>query len=280
MPKFSIITVCYNAEKEIEETIKSLIMQDCLDYEYIIKDGGSTDHTLSLAKELLKDTRINYQIYSDKDKGIFDAMNQSIDYATGDYVYFLNSGDRFASADVLSRVAVFIDDQNGGHQNANNQNVEKKKLTHQTKVDIAYGDVYEEFPEKTVCRSYGDHYVKTWYYALGACLNHQTMFCSRELFSDKKFDLEFPVSADRDWQMYHICKKKRIAKAMKFPIAIYLRGGFSEQNVKRLEEDTAICVKRYCGGWNVLYQIIRLIKKNELLHKIITVVEEKVNSKQ
>ena len=89
-PKFSIITVTYNAGKVLEDTIQSVIFQTYRNVEYIIVDGGSTDHTLEVANKY--SDRIS-KIISEPDKGLYDAMNKGIRLATGDYLCFLNAGD-------------------------------------------------------------------------------------------------------------------------------------------------------------------------------------------
>lgn len=89
-PFFSIITVVYNGIESIEETIKSVINQPNLNFEYLIIDGGSKDGTLEVIKKYSQN--ISYWI-SEKDEGIYDAMNKGIAKATGDYVYFINCGD-------------------------------------------------------------------------------------------------------------------------------------------------------------------------------------------
>lgn len=102
-PLLSIITVTYNAEKELEKTIKSIISQeniDDLNVEYIIQDGMSKDGTLSLAKgyrESIEGKNISFSIYSEKDFGIYDAMNRGIKKATGKWICLLNAGDVFCN---------------------------------------------------------------------------------------------------------------------------------------------------------------------------------------
>ena len=94
-PKFSIITVTYNAEKVLEDTILSVISQTYHHVEYIIVDGGSEDKTLSIIDRYR--SRI-HTVVSEPDKGLYDAMNKGISLATGDYLCFLNAGDCFHEA--------------------------------------------------------------------------------------------------------------------------------------------------------------------------------------
>jgi len=99
--KISIITVCYNSESTIEDTIKSVLSQDYDDIEYIIIDGGSKDGTIGIVDKYAD--RIA-KIVSEPDKGIYDAMNKGIGLATGELIGILNSDDLFASRDTISRV--------------------------------------------------------------------------------------------------------------------------------------------------------------------------------
>ena len=96
-PKFSIVTVCYNAGDKLHETIATALQQTYENFEIIIKDGLSKDDSLQRVPE---DERIF--VYSYKDQGIYDAMNQALKEITGDYVYFLNCGDSFYDENVLS----------------------------------------------------------------------------------------------------------------------------------------------------------------------------------
>ena len=100
-PKFSIITVTYNAEAVLEDTIQSVISQTYHHVEYIIVDGASKDSTLSII-DRYRD-RIT-RIVSEPDKGLYDAMNKGICLATGDYLCFLNAGDSFHEDDTLQQM--------------------------------------------------------------------------------------------------------------------------------------------------------------------------------
>lgn len=89
----SIITVVYNGEKTIERTIKSVLAQNFEDYEYIIQDGQSSDKTIAIAQSYENLFNGRLHIYSERDKGIYDAMNKGIQKAKGDYIWLVNSDD-------------------------------------------------------------------------------------------------------------------------------------------------------------------------------------------
>ena len=108
--KFTIITVCYNAEEYIENTIKSVLRQSYRDIEYIIKDGQSVDGTMAIVRNLTdNDNRVI--ISQGKDRGIYDAMNIAVKAADGEYILFLNAGDIFADENVLKKIVDFETDR-------------------------------------------------------------------------------------------------------------------------------------------------------------------------
>ena len=98
--KISIITVVYNGKDTLAQTIESVISQDYANIEYIIIDGNSTDGTQGIIKEY--GHRISYWM-SEPDRGIYDAMNKGIEYASGDVIAFINSGDTYED-NILSEV--------------------------------------------------------------------------------------------------------------------------------------------------------------------------------
>lgn len=106
-PKISIITISYNCRDCIEKTIKSVIGLSYDNLEYIIIDGGSTDGTVDIIEQY-KD-KIAYFV-SERDKGIYDAMNKGLAVATGEWVNFMNAGDFFANKDVLNSIVEKIED--------------------------------------------------------------------------------------------------------------------------------------------------------------------------
>ena len=105
--KYSIITVNYNNKEGLRRTIESVAGQTFRDFEFIVIDGGSTDGSADVLREY--DDKIDYWV-SEKDGGIYNAMNKGIARATGEYLNFMNSGDCFYAADVLDTVAAYRSD--------------------------------------------------------------------------------------------------------------------------------------------------------------------------
>ena len=100
--KISVITICYNCEKTIEKTIKSVLEQKYNDIEYIIIDGGSQDDTLAIIKKY--SDKIT-KLVSERDKGIYDAINKGIELSKGEVIALLHGNDIFFDDNVLSKVA-------------------------------------------------------------------------------------------------------------------------------------------------------------------------------
>ena len=199
--KVSIITVCFNCEGLIERTIKSVLDQTYTNIQYIVIDGRSTDNTLNIIKKYGNKIDV---VLSEKDAGIYDAMNKGIKLATGDLVYFLNSGDIFFNNLVIENV-IYNLDQNDG-------------------CDILYGDwIY-----------YGNNGTKlNSGYRWDKCeiawrgINHQAIFTRRSVFEDGYFDTNYEIYGDYDWLLRSLIKNKRQIRYINSPIVYYLWGGKS-----------------------------------------------------
>lgn len=105
-PMFSIITICYNAASDIERTLQSVVAQTYRNIEYIVIDGASTDKTLDIISKYSAEVS---QMVSEKDGGLYDAMNKGLSLATGEYVCFLNAGDSFFEEKTLEKIVQGLD---------------------------------------------------------------------------------------------------------------------------------------------------------------------------
>lgn len=171
--KISIITVCYNSEKTIQKTFQSVQSQTYSNIEYIVVDGKSTDETLQIANRYQD---VITKVISEKDKGLYDAMNKGIALATGDIVGVLNSDDIFTDEKVLENVANF-------HL--------------QNNVDASVGNIIQFNEVGKTVRKYS---AKNWNpekLKIGFMPAHPAIFFKRELF-DKfgNYHLDFTIGAD------------------------------------------------------------------------------------
>ena len=250
MIKFSIITVCYNAEQYIKRTIQSVLEQDMNDYEYIIKDGKSADSTMEIVHAMLSEND-HIHLISETDNGIYDAMNAAIDQAKGEYLFFLNAGDCFANASVLNQVKMFLE---------------------RTEADVAYGNIIQiHGDEKKAIRTYGKTCSRKMYFLSGDCICHQAMFAKRELFFDKKFDTQYKVCADKEWQLFHICNKISFVP-MGFEIASVPVEGFSTNHLSDFERESMQCIEKYCKNMAWIYRCIDWMKHNKFCVKVLRAV--------
>lgn len=248
---FTIITVCFNSENMIERTIRSLLDQDFNDYEYIIKDGNSSDNTQDIINSLISESD-SVHIISSNDKGIYDAMNIAIASATGEYIYFLNAGDQFTDRSVLT------------------------DMDRELKVfpsDIIYGNVRFIGNDRIVLRKYGKICSNKIYYLIGDSICHQAIFAKRELLQERAFDLSYKVCADREWLLYCI-KMKFSFKSVMCVVSDVLVEGYSTSHIDEFEAETKKCINQYCRESSWLYCIISGLKKSKLMLNFFRLVEK------
>lgn len=222
-PRFSIITVTYNAQKVLEDTIQSVISQTYHQVEYIIIDGASRDNTLTIIEKYR--SRIS-QVVSEPDKGLYDAMNKGISLATGDYICFLNAGDSFHGDHTLQRMVHSI------HSNE--------------WPDILYGETALVDAERHFLRMrrLSAPEVLNWKsFKQGMLVCHQAFFAKRTLV--EPYHLEYRFSADFDWCI-RVMKKARTLHNTHLTLIDYLDEGMTTQNRKAsLKERFRIMTKHY-----------------------------------
>lgn len=222
-PKFSVITVTYNAESVLEDTILSVISQTYHHVEYIIVDGASKDGTLSIINRY-KD-RIT-KVISEPDKGLYDAMNKGMRQATGDYLCFLNAGDSFHEDNTLQQIV---------------HTITEKELP-----DVLYGETALVNNERHFLRMrrLSTPEVLTWKsFKQGMLVCHQAFFAKTSL--TEPYDLQYRFSADFDWCI-RVMKKARTLHNTHLTIIDYLEEGMTTQNRKAsLKERFRIMARHY-----------------------------------
>ena len=222
-PLISIITVCYNASKEIVPTLESVKQQTFTDFEHIIVDGASSDSTLEIVKAHRLPSTI---ILSEKDNGIYDAMNKGLKMAKGEYVVFLNSGDSFHNNMVLERVAEAAKDDNPGVIYGQTIIVDRNRQYISTRHLIA--------PESLSYKSFSN----------GMVVCHQAFFVLTKLAPE--FNLGYRFSSDFDWCIRILQKSDKNVYLGSEPVIDYLNEGATTHNhTASLKERFKIMVKYF-----------------------------------
>ena len=238
---FSIIVVCLNAGEKLCETIDSIRNQTEQTYEIIVKDGGSTDEvTVRYIKDDLKklaasDGRI--KLFTEKDTGIYDAMNQAVRHVQGDYVLFMNCGDSFYDEHVLEKVRERIE------QTGKKRRSPEMQESQTAPQYIFYGNIYEQLTGTLVqSNPCIDDFAC---YRNVPC--HQACFYGAGLLHERAFDPAYAVRADYEHFLW--CYYKAHAKTVYIPVTVarYEGGGFSEtrENEKRSRREHKEIVGKY-----------------------------------
>jgi glycosyltransferase len=178
--KVSIITVCYNAEPSIAKTIQSVLLQSYPNIEYIVIDGQSTDGTFAIIQQYKHKIT---KIVSEQDEGVYDAMNNGIQCAKGDIIYFLNADDVFCDKLAVSDIVkIFGEDSSAGIVYGNAKVI---NIPQNIKFNPQVGFNSEI---KT----------KNDLWKIGIC--HQRVFAKRDIFNKiGLFSLKYKIFADRVW---------------------------------------------------------------------------------
>ena len=252
--KITVITVCYNAKHSIVDTVKSVQEQTYSNIEYIVKDGMSTDGTLDLLREIQK--TFSFVLYSNKDDGIYDAMNMATGYSTGDYIIFVNAGDKLVNKNVIEHAVLAL-----------------KK--HECP-DVFYGNiVLVDNLQNTKYRRYSSICGKKRYYLTGDSICHQAILAKRECISEYPFLLNYKICADREW-LLRMIEKHKIFCYENMNICICEVDGFSRQNQQLYEIEAKQCIKMHFRVGFVFYNILCVFKQSKVLLGLMHWLEKKI----
>ena len=220
-PKLSVITIVYNNAADIERTMLSVLGQTYSNIEYIIIDGLSTDGTLDIIKKY--QDKIS-KLISEKDEGIYDAMNKGLAAATGDYVLFMNSGDEFYANDTVAKVFAAAEDADIYYGETEMINDKGESL----------GQRRHKAPEKFTWRSF----------KYGMSISHQAIYVKRSIA--EPFNRQYELSADIDWILNAAKKAKTIVNTQQY-VAKYLVGGMSKKRHRESLKERFAIMKRHYG---------------------------------
>lgn len=208
-PKISVVTVCLNSAKTIRATIESMLEQTYSNYEYIIKDGGSKDETVSIAREYEEAFSGRLRIVQQSDTGIYDAMNQGITLCTGEIIGLINSDDYYAP-DTLASVA-------------------EAYAAATTPLFVVIGDM-ERVSEtgEVICRyRFRQEHVEKKY-----CFGHPSMFAAKAVYDRiGLYDTSYRLAADGDWQ-YRAMEDSAVEVTLCPKVFNHMREGGASDNPK------------------------------------------------
>jgi glycosyltransferase involved in cell wall biosynthesis len=223
-PLISIITIVFNGEKHLEQTIRSVLNQTWGRVQYIIIDGGSTDQSIPIIKKYEKDI---YSWVSEKDNGISDAFNKGISRATGDIIGIINADDWYEPK-ALEQVAAEMGD-----------------------ADICFGDVQLWKKEKKEFVQKGN--VKLLNREM--TINHPTVFIKREMYQTYgAFDLHYKCAMDYDLMLRLLVKNRQFVY-LPYTLANMRWGGFSDKKWKTGCRESLAIKNKYLPGHQLKHQI-------------------------
>ncbi len=246
--KISIITATYNSAATVRDTIESVLRQTYQNYEYIIKDGGSKDTTLDICREYAPKFNGKMRIISSRDKGIYDAMNQGFQAATGDVLCLINSDDLFSRSDSMQLVV-----------NA----FEEDKLA-----ECVYADLYY------VAANDINRIVRVWEtgeqkpFRKGWLPAHPTFYVKRAVYENYGyFDLNYPLAADFELMLRFVEKHHIRLHYLPEKLVKMRLGGATSKNVKNIIRQNKECIKAFRdndlqpGPFYTVYRMIPKIKQ-------------------
>lgn len=264
--KFSIIVVCLNEGEKLHKTIESILGQTEEDYEIIVKDGGSTDgsverlvggdgHVDDFTQKCVDNGRM--KIYREKDSGIYDAMNQAVKHASGEYIFFLNCGDYLYQKDVLFQVKRLMEEEEKEEASSSSAPV-RETQRHGRRPRIYYGNIRERMTGALVQSN--PKMDDFGCYRNVPC--HQACFYDRQLLVSRGFDTNYRVRADYEHFLWCYYKAKAHTVYLPVTVASYEGGGFSEtkENVRQSAREHRQIVGKYMPSDKVLkYRLLMLI---------------------
>ena len=221
MIRFSIITVCLNAGEDLIATVSDTLLQTYENFEIIVKDGFSTDGSV---EKIPSDERIH--LVQKRDTGIYDAMNQAVQEATGDYLIFMNAGDWLYDNRVLADIAPTIE---------------------RTRAPLYYGSCFDR--QTGQVRAYPKRFTRMSCYRTMIC--HQATVYRADIFAEHPYDLSYKILADREMLWYLVCGKNVTPVYLDRVIANYQGAGesASEKHKARNAADQQRLMDTYMPKW-------------------------------
>ena len=239
--KISLITACYNSAKTIKTAMESVLPQKGVDIEYIVVDGGSTDGTVDVIKEYSTrstcSTRFSFKWLSERDRGMYDAINKGIKMATGDIVGILNADDILASDDTLAHIAERF--SSGGVKSGGVEDLSRVERVDRVEgecVDAVYADIrfvkegetVEALREAPTVRYCSAAKWRPWMFRFAAMVPHPSFYVRRECFERLGgYSLDYRICADFELELRYLLLAKLRSAYLPECVVIMRMGGMS-----------------------------------------------------
>lgn len=249
--KISIITATWNSGRTVQNTIDSVLRQTYGEVEHVIKDGGSTkDDTVAIIERnapRYAECGKSLKWMTERDGGIYDAMNKGVKMATGDVIGILNSDDFYTSDDVLQKVA--------------------EEFQKNPELEAVYGDIhFVKNEDLTKCtRYYSSGYFRPWMLRFGFMPAHPSFYVRREVYERYGlYDLDFRTSSDFEWMVRLFVKYKIKAKYLKMDFVTMRDGGESTSGMdakRKVNNDIVGSLRKHgiwtCGAFKYIRYVIK-----------------------
>ena len=232
--KISLITACYNSAKTIKTAMESVLSQKGVDIEYIVVDGGSTDETVAIVEEFSRKEHkgrkegFEFKWMSERDRGMYDAINKGIKMATGDIVGILNADDVLASDDTLAHIA---DQFSHKEQERQERGEEIDRRVDCVYADIRFvkeGESVEALREASTVRYCSAARWRPWMFRFAAMVPHPSFYVRRECFERLGgYSLDYRICADFELELRYLLLAKLRAAYLPECVVIMRMGGMS-----------------------------------------------------
>ena len=228
--KISLITACFNSEATIRTAIDSVLSQKGVDVEYIVVDGGSTDGTVDIIKEYsTRSTRLTFKWISEKDSGMYDAINKGIKMATDDVVGILNADDVLADDETLKRIAEAF--ESGGVESGGVESGGVGERVDCVYADIRFvkeGETVEAVRKAETVRYCSAKRWRPWMFRFAAMVPHPSFYVRRECFERLGgYSLDYRICADFELELRYLYLAKLRAAYLPECVVVMRMGGMS-----------------------------------------------------
>lgn len=254
-PKVSVITITYNAERFLKNTIESIISQSNKEFEYLIVDGGSKDgtpdiirqyantHYSSFAEAEAREPELCPQIcwISEPDKGLYDAMNKGLCLAKGDFVWFINAGDKIFDEDTLQAVV--------------------DTISQNPSCDVVYGQTIIIDEEENICGERHKIAPKNLTYKSllnGLVVCHQSILVRNDIAPE--YDIQYRISADYDWVCKVLAKSRQNCYIDNY-LSRFMIAGVSTQQRKKSWMERYCIMRKHFGLPATLWAHLKIMAK-------------------